>query len=115
MTIFGERLKEYRRIHDLTQQELGEKVGVTKQAISRYESSPRVPNIVIASRFAEVMGVSLSWLSGEDEEGIISAPTSAPALSPNRRALLELAETATDEEVNMLLRLAKAVLAEHEK
>ena len=113
MTIFGERLKEYRRIHDLTQQELGEKVGVTKQAISRYEASPRVPNIVIASRFAEVMGVSLSWLSGEDEEGTSAKPVLT--LSPNRRALLELAETATDEQISMLLRLAKAVLAEQEK
>lgn len=110
MTAFGERLKEYRREHNLTQQELGDKVGLTKQAISRYEAGPRVPNVRIAARFAEVMGVSLSWLSGEDE------PAVSPAvISPNRRALLEMVETASEEQISMLLRLAKAVLEEQGK
>ena len=63
MTI-GERIRYYRKMIGMTQEELASKVGVAKQAINKYETG-RVTNIPI-ERFqamAEVLGVSPAVLA----------------------------------------------------
>ena len=60
---FGERLKATRTTLGLTQEELAEMVGTTKQAISRYENGGREPNLRTAKILADRLGVSLDDLA----------------------------------------------------
>jgi putative transcriptional regulator len=63
------RLKELRARHDLTQEALAEKVGVSRQSIISIEKGRYSPSVVLALRIAQVLQVPLEqafWL--EDEE-----------------------------------------------
>ena len=66
---FSEKLHDLRIKAGLTQEDLAKKIGISKQNISRYENSERVPNLKTARKLADALGVSLSELS---EEGISS-------------------------------------------
>ena len=62
MNTFGEKLRTLRKRAGLSQVQLAKKLGTTKQSISRYETSAREPNIVIASRIADALGVPITDL-----------------------------------------------------
>lgn len=62
MKTFGEALKELRTSAKLTQEQLAQKCGMTKQSISRYEKSDREPNIRTAKTIADALNVPLSSL-----------------------------------------------------
>lgn len=62
---FGEKLKFIRTTLNLTQQELADQLGTTKQAISRYENSEREPNIKTVNSFAEKLGVKVTLLADD--------------------------------------------------
>jgi transcriptional regulator with XRE-family HTH domain len=47
-------LRSWREKHGLTAEELGDKIGVSKAAVSRYERGHRRPDWPILSRIAEV-------------------------------------------------------------
>lgn len=66
MTIFTERLKELRLKKGLTQTELGEKVGVTKQTIINYEKGITEPSFENLIKLADLLEVSLDWLFGRE-------------------------------------------------
>ena len=48
----------------LTQEALAEKIGVTRQAIAKWEAGETIPDLERARLIADVMGVSLDDLSG---------------------------------------------------
>lgn len=74
MSSFGENLRKIRRQRSLTQDEMAELLETSKQVISRYENGQRSPKISVAAKFAELLGIPLSELSGE-----ASVDTSSPA------------------------------------
>lgn len=79
--IFGEILKKYRADHDnMSQQELANILGTTKQVISRYETGQRDPKISIAAEYAEKLGVPLSQLLGDN----ISLSEQVSQFSPDK-------------------------------
>lgn len=51
-------LKEIRESKNLTQLQLGDKLGITANAISQWESGVRKPNIVLLKKLAEVLECS---------------------------------------------------------
>jgi len=55
---------EYRKMNDLTQEDLAKKIGVTKQAISNYEKGRSSPYLSKLKPIADTLGVSASWLIG---------------------------------------------------
>ena len=66
------RLKELRARHDLTQQELAEAIGVTRQTIISIEKERYVPSVLLALRAARVLKVPLEeafWLDDSEEGG----------------------------------------------
>ena len=65
---FGERLHQIRIQHGWSQEELAEKLNTSKQVISRYERGERIPKILAAARYAVVLGVSLSELTGTEQQ-----------------------------------------------
>ena len=62
MSTFGEKLRTLRNNAHLSQGQLAEKLGTSKQNISRYETSAREPNIVTAKKIADVLGVPITDL-----------------------------------------------------
>ena len=65
----GERIKYLRESVGMTQDELGEKIGVQKSAIVKYEKG-KVENIKRSSikTMADIFGVSPCYLMGFDED-----------------------------------------------
>ena len=70
---FGDRLKEIRKEKGLSQEELANILGTSKQVISRYETNQRAPKITLAKEYADKLGVSLDYMIGETEEEAIYA------------------------------------------
>ena len=58
------RIKELRKKKKLTQEELAEKINVTKLTISRWERGERVPKSDKAQQLANYFGVSVAYLLG---------------------------------------------------
>lgn len=70
----GSKLAQARRKNNLTQEELAEKLGVTRQAVSRWESNAAYPETDKIVRLSQLLGVSCDWLLQEGEEA--SVPSS---------------------------------------
>jgi len=63
MLAFGARLKKTRERINMSQDELGEMVGLKKSSVSRYENgSIKSLDIDVAQKFAEALGVSVGNL-----------------------------------------------------
>lgn len=63
-------LRRYRRqLHDMTQQELADRVGVTRQTILSIERGRYSPSIALALKLAEAFGVPVEALFELNREG----------------------------------------------
>ncbi len=63
--------QEYRSIQKekgLTQEELGERLGVTNQAVSKWENETTLPDVMLLPRIAQVLCVTLNALYGITED-----------------------------------------------
>lgn len=52
-------LKEVRENKKMTQEELGDVLGLSQETISQYEAGTRTPNIHMAKKIAEFFGVKV--------------------------------------------------------
>lgn len=59
---FGEKLKLCRIARNLTQPDLANLVGSTKQVVSLYEKDERVPKVNVAAKYAAVLDVPMKYL-----------------------------------------------------
>ena len=64
---FGERLSKLRKERELTQNDIAEKVGVTSQAVSKWENNLATPDIDILVKLSDIFGVSLDELLGKEK------------------------------------------------
>lgn len=60
----GKRIADARHVLGLTQKDLANKVGVTAQAVSKWERGSSCPDISILDEIADSLGVSVSELLG---------------------------------------------------
>lgn len=67
----GEKIIELRKEKKLSQEELAEKIGVTRQTISNWELNETAPNIVEATKLAEIFNTSLDELVGNNIKSIL--------------------------------------------
>lgn len=65
---FGERMRRARNAAGLTQPQLAARAECTQPRISQYESGARTPSLAMAAKIAQVLDVSLDWLSGAKGE-----------------------------------------------
>jgi len=63
----GERLKEIRKIHKMTQIELGNKLGLTQSQIAKYESGFLSLDAKLIIKICKVFNVSSDYLLGLKE------------------------------------------------
>ena len=59
---FGLRVKMMRSLNGMTQPQLAEKLGVTVQAVSSYETGKTEPTVKILISLARALHVSADWL-----------------------------------------------------
>jgi transcriptional regulator with XRE-family HTH domain len=63
-----DRLRKARTYAGLTQEELGEKMGVGRRSITRYEDGTRHPKRAVVIAWSVTTGVPLEWIEGEITE-----------------------------------------------
>lgn len=68
MVIFKKRLKDKRKQLGLTQQQLGEKIYLSKGEICAYEKGKRIPPLDVLIRIANFLEVDFLWLIGMELE-----------------------------------------------
>lgn len=66
--MFKSNLKYYRTVNKLTQLELANKTGVTKDYISMIERGKRNPGIFLAKKIATVLGATLDEIFFENKK-----------------------------------------------
>ena len=69
---FGERFARLRKARGLTQEALAEKVGVSGQAVSKWENDISFPDITILPQLSDILGVSLDKLLGKEEDNSVA-------------------------------------------
>ncbi|HDK7218151.1 TPA: helix-turn-helix transcriptional regulator [Clostridium botulinum] len=60
--MFGDRLKELREEKEMTQEELGKLLNVSRQTISGYEAGAIEPSISNLVKLANIFNISLDYL-----------------------------------------------------
>ncbi len=76
-------LAKLRKEAKLTQSELGEKIGITAQAISKWENGTAEPDIAMLKKLADIYGVSISYIidpenASKNEDEVICERDKAP-------------------------------------
>lgn len=68
--MFNENLVQLRKLNQMTQEDVAEKVGVSRQAVAKWESGETSPDINSCVVLAEIFGVSLddlvNWQNDEN-------------------------------------------------
>lgn len=64
---FSKNVKKFRHMAGLTQEQLATEVGVSPQAVSKWENSDTYPDASLLIPIADILGVSLDCLFGNDK------------------------------------------------
>ena len=65
--MIGKKLIQFRKNNGLSQEELAEDVGVTRQTISNWELNETAPDLKQAQKLSEIFNISLDELVGNDD------------------------------------------------
>jgi putative transcriptional regulator len=63
------KIKVFRAMHDMTQEDLAQKIGVTRQTILAIEKGKYVPSLDLAFRIARYFDVNIEEVFTYEEEG----------------------------------------------
>lgn len=66
----GKRIAEYRKSKKLTQDQLAEQLGITAQAVSKWENDQSCPDITVLPKLAEIFGISVDTLLGAEHSPV---------------------------------------------
>ena len=80
----GQRIAQKRKESGLSQEALGEEVGVSRQSIYKWESDAALPEIDKLVALSRRFGVTVGWLLGVEE-----APEAPPAPASRERRTAE--------------------------
>ncbi len=87
----GEIIKTKREELGMTQQEIAEKLFVSRQTVSRWESGSRCPDLITAKKIANVLGITVDdFVPSEDLVNYAPAKDKPPALKKMLAALFLL-------------------------
>lgn len=68
--MYGEKIKAKRKELDLSQEDLADKLKVTRQAISKWENDKATPTMTNLRELSEVFDVDMAYFIGEGEKTI---------------------------------------------
>jgi len=94
----GERIKECRQNVDLSQEKVAELVGVSRQAVTKWEANQTAPSTENLFKLAEIFGTTVDFILTSDGPGPNSpANRYITCRRWNRRRLPRLGETSGKE------------------
>ena len=115
---FSERLKELRKAMHLSQQELADKLKVTKGLIGMYEIGKRNPSYEMEELLADFFNVSIDYLRGdenitmrflnEEHLELVQRYDSRPEL----RRLISAADKLADDDLERIIKMTEALVPE---
>ena len=91
--ILADKISDLRKKNGWSQEELAERLGVSRQSISKYESAQSVPDLDKILRLASIFGVTTDYLLKDELEAEEYIPADAPDADtpPLRRVSMETA------------------------
>ncbi len=66
--MFKDNLLELRKLYNMSQEELADKIGVSRQTLSKYETGESIPDVEKCKAIADVFGRSLDDLVSYEKE-----------------------------------------------
>lgn len=112
MDDFGERLRKLRVAQDLTQQQLGEKLGVVPSTIGKYEKvKDSYPSIEVLIKLSDFFSVSTDYLLkgvepiGNVENNINGSLSNSPFIQANHGGVVYNGDSTISPEALELLRI----------
>ena len=85
---FGEKLSEIRKSNGYTQENLAEKLGVSRQAVARWEANDTVPDIDMLLGICEIFHVSADYMIHND----YASDEDIPAVKEKSETVREVTE-----------------------
>lgn len=73
-----EKIFNQRKLKGMSQEELAEKVGVSRQAVSKWETGEAQPEITKLKALADVFGVTIDFLLDDSKSTFTAAPEAKP-------------------------------------
>lgn len=110
--ILADKITEERKRNGWSQEELAEKLGVSRQAVSKWESAGSVPDLQRVIQLAELFGVSTDYLlrdEMEQAEVVVYSNMETEETQPLRRVSMEEANEFLDRKRKDAPTIANAV------
>ena len=79
--MYGEKIKAKRKAMGLSQEDLAEKLGVTRQVVSKWETDQAQPTTSNLRELAEVFYVDMAYFIGEDDSKKEPSPLNSTFVS----------------------------------
>lgn len=108
----GEKLTQYRKKNNLTQDAVAELLGVTPQAVSKWENDASCPDIMLLPQIATLYETTADELLSREAQPIVALAPESARKAPEEMVFHILADSADGDHVklNLPLPLVKAVL-----
>lgn len=100
---FGERLAKLRKAKGLTQEDVGEKLQISAQAVSKWENDTTLPDPLMLKQLADIYGVTLNQIYGIEEKETVSISKNRDI---NKMILKILVDSADGDKVRVNLPMA---------
>ena len=97
-TDIGKKLQQLRKGRKLSQQELADKMGISRATVSNYEVGRRAPHLSELQRFAEFYGVGLDHFGVSSKDEVFDLLTRAKAVFDS-----DAVSTETKDELHLAL------------
>lgn len=110
----GNKIKEYRKQNNWTQTELGEKIGIGKNAIGNYERGFRSPKKDTMYALANAFDISIDDLFPPIESAKLKQNVTKVNFDPRQAILLSNYNKLNDNRKNKLVQVSEKLLTEEE-
>lgn len=99
----GRRISEFRKRKGLTQDQLAEEMGVSSQAVSKWENDISCPDIGLLPQLADFFGVTLDELMRGDQEKVAQVIPEGERKDPSKMIMRIKVLSADGDRVNVNL------------
>lgn len=112
MDTIGKRISEYRKKKNLKQDELAEMLGVSPQAVSKWENDLSCPDISLLPELSRILEVSIDEIvQGKKEEPLVSILPEEKRKDINKLMLRIVVDSADGDRVRVNLPMALVKVA----